>query len=130
MTTTRTLQSFGPENLYLEGLTKGPSAGWAWDGETLSHPLGIRLQMSPAAAERITAAIAAYVPAKQERLTATEVNALPEDEREGFEPVADGWGEDEQDNEHVWRWVRSTKPVAGTCDFDTSEVIGTNIRRG
>jgi hypothetical protein len=128
-TTTRTLRSYGPEHIYLDGLTKGPTAGWRWDGQTLSHPLGVQLHMAPAAAERITAAIAAYVPSKLERLTATQVGALPESERGEFELTADGWGEDEQDNEGVWWWVRSTDPIAGTCDFETAEVLDTSIRR-
>lgn len=119
--TTRTLTTYGPD-IYIDGLTKGPRAGWAWDGTTLSHPLGIRMDMAPDAAARITAAINTYRPGVVENLTPRELSQLPEADREGFELAADGWGEDDVGNEHVWRYERSTDPVGGECTFDTSEV--------
>lgn len=122
VTTTRTLTSYGPETIYIDGLTRGPRGGWRWDGATLSHPLGIRMEMAPDAAARITAAVAAYRPPVSESLSGYELSQRPEAEREGFELVANGWGDDPVDNEHVWRYVRSTDPVPGECEFDTSEV--------
>jgi hypothetical protein len=123
MTTTRKLTAHGPDHIYLAGLTKGPGAGWAWDGTRLTHPLGITIELAPAAAARVTAAVAAYRPGMVENLSGHELSQRPEAERQQFELIADGWGEDEVGNEHVWRYERSTSPVAGTCEFDTSEVI-------
>lgn len=79
--------------------------------------------MAPAAAKRITAAIAAYQPPRTEVRTGAEMAELSEAERVGYELSSQGWGDDPDDNEHVWRWTRSTAPVAGCCEFDTGEVV-------
>lgn len=128
-TTTRQIRSFGPDHIYIDGLTKGPSAGWTWDGATLSHPLGIRITLTPPAAARVTAAIDTYRPGVSDVRTAAQMADLTEAERAEYELTANGWGEDEHDNEHVWRWVRSTSATPGTCEIDTSEVVSTTMTR-
>jgi hypothetical protein len=60
-------------------------AGWQWDGSTLRHPGGTAWTATPAMAARISAAIAAVVPARTERLGGMAISQLPASEREGWE---------------------------------------------
>jgi hypothetical protein len=120
MTTTRTVRSYGADSIYLEGLTSGPGAGWTWDGSALSHPLGITIKLSGAAAARVEAVVTAYVPAAAERLSGLQVSRLPEAERAQFEYETNEQASQRAD-EHIGHYVRRTPPVAGICTFDVTE---------
>lgn len=119
--TTRTIRAYGSSNIYIDGLTRGPAAGWSWDGSTLSHPLGIGLRMIPTAADRISSAIAAYRPGKTERKTAMQISQLPETQRDQWEWDDSRWGEDEEDNEPAW-FTKSAPSTPGICEFSAAEV--------
>lgn len=83
MTGTRTVTAYGADNISINGLTKGPRAGWAWDGQALSHPVGTRILLTAGAAARVSAAVAAYRPMRS--LTGYQVSQLPEGDRDGWE---------------------------------------------
>lgn len=113
-TTSRTLRAYGPDHIYIDGLTKGPNAGWSWDGHnTLNHPGGTRIVVNPAAAHRISTAVAAY---REPRvLTGVQLQSLPVDDR-------DGWEFSHIRNE-VHGMYRKGEVVPGTCVIELAEVV-------
>jgi hypothetical protein len=124
VTETRTIRSYGSDHVIIEGLTRGPANGWTWTGADLRHTgIGVTLTFTAAATAQVAAAIAAYVPGRSETLTATQFAALPADQRDGYELVATRpEGVDEYDDEHVWRYRRSTWPVPGECEIAVTEI--------
>lgn len=115
MTSTRQLTCIAPDNLAIDGLTKGPRSGWTWNGSTLSHPTGINMRMSPTAIERITATIDAHTPQTTERVSVVAFWKLPESERASFESVVV--------DDSVDACVRRTGGEPTSCAFDTTEVV-------
>jgi hypothetical protein len=81
---TRTITIYG-DDVYIDGLTKGPRGGWTWNGQWLSHPLGVRMRMTPEAAAKITAAAADYAHVPDSSLTGYQLSRLPEADRAGYE---------------------------------------------
>jgi hypothetical protein len=130
---TRTIRSYGPDRITIEGLTKGPRSGWSWDGSTLSHPIGVRMRLAPDAADRVTAAVAAYQPTQQTILTGLQISQLPEAERKQW---ADGIAAQDDNNGYggyttddgVHVYTHTIAPIPGVCEFATSEVA--EITRG
>jgi hypothetical protein len=132
--TTRQIHSFGADNVNIYGLTKGPSGGWTWDGTALSHPIGIRMVLAPAAAQRVSEATAAYRPAVSETLTGIQIQALPDAERAEWQAGCDHATRSDDDHngyhyggyttdDGVHIYTRVTTPTAGMCEFDTTEIV-------
>jgi plasmid stabilization system protein ParE len=66
--------------------TSGPQGGWRFDGRTLVHPAGYRVQFTPEATARVAAAVAQAEQQRADRpLTGAQVFALPEAERDNYE---------------------------------------------
>lgn len=118
-TTTRTITSYGADQCYIDGLTKGPRAGWTWDGDALSHPAGIRLRFAAEATARITAAVAAYQPQRQ--LTGYQIQQLPESDRTGWEYIGV--------HNEVHGMYAKGQPRPGRCEVDLSEITDTGAMR-
>jgi hypothetical protein len=112
-TGTRTVRAYDADTIYLDGLTRGPNAGWTWDGATLSHPIGTHISLTPAAAKRVAAAVAAATPARY--LTGDQIQQLDAGDR-------DGWTFHHVHNEVHGMYVKG-ETTPGTCDLRDADVI-------
>jgi hypothetical protein len=116
MMTARTLTAYSATSISISGLTRGPERGWKFDGQALAHPMGLRLQLSLDASERVRKAIAASDPGSYEEMTGHQLSQLPEADRTGYEYIA-------VRNEVHGMYAKQVQPTPGTCELTQADIV-------